>query len=538
MNWRTVALQAWNGYTAALALVWSPFVAILTFIRAWSLLIIPLLVLAFAGGMGLMVCSAFVESWLLALLGLAAAFPPALLLAALIWIYVVRLRIGVDLLQIPAGEIAEVLREGGQLARVQDPKVRDGEGNIRLFNSAAIMTLGKRAFCLPAWVLTMGAWMVPFPHVLTLAVLGMVGVGMLAAAFWLRQRGRKVGLGFDFLAGVMLHYIFGGVATILFRAVFGQWWRVLAGGVSGSTMAVPAPVGLDGLLANVWYRLFHNWITWYVPAHTDLLTQHAVAAQWPHSGDVLGVVVGALLLLGFIGFHVAVISVIVRLLREPPEGEARLGAKAGIPGIAASGTVGRGDGGGDGGGWILANAWIFLLAVASTIATLVFIAHLIWPTNQTLCQTNPFGFLFVLVLWLIWGVLWGLRRYFPRTGNVIGWLTTVSLIAGIAIVAHARWDEVGGICRTRIAAMERSAEPPRSDPPPATSASRESPPPPRRSDPWAPARAEEGRIRAYFAEHGDECPDAAGRSGWEAYRDAVGACQSESWRVAYSDYGR
>ncbi len=517
MNWRLVAQQAWNGYVAALAMVWGPFVAILTFIRTWAILIVPTLVLAFTGGMGLMVISAWAEMWFIALLGLAVAFPTSLLLAALLWIYVVRLRIGIDLLQIPAGEVMEMLRETGQLVRLQDPRVRDGEGNIRLFNSANIMAAGRRAFCLPAWVLTMGLWLVAFPHVVTLAALGVIGGGGLAATFWLRQRGRRVGLGFDFLAGAMIHYIFGGVGTILFRALLGQWWDVLAGAISGRAAHAPAAVGLDGLLANVWYRLFHGWIS------------------WPTSvADVFGIVLGTLLLLGLIGFHVAVITAIVRFLKEPPEGEARPSVSLVSPGaVKVLGTAGRGDVAET----PFAKSWFWAAGILVALGGLLWLAGRFYGTNEYVCRFGGLALALVIALAAA-GLLVGLVKLgFPRFGRVLGWLAIGVVLLGFSYNAVANWDDLGRVCHAGIVAEQR-AEPLRNDPSPTCS---EPPPPSRRNGSSEPRRSEsgeDGRIATFFATNGTTCPNAASRRGWESLRDAQASCRSENWLARNADWRR
>ncbi len=204
--------------------------------------------------------------------------PVVALAAAVLILWIV---IAIGLVQIPIGEGMEVLRELGQMLRVQDPVVRTGEGNIRLINVQRVLRWSMLLLLIPAMDLMSTVWLAVFPSWYVYAMLLLISGGGLAYGLIAAARGRRVGAGLDLLIGMNGYLVVGGIITLLTKLY--------------TSLMIP------GLL------------------HLALVY-----------------------VIAFV-LHVVAIVTIVRILRRPPEGEQNGTASASVG--AALGTVGRGDSG-------------------------------------------------------------------------------------------------------------------------------------------------------------------------------------------------
>lgn len=521
---------AWNVYVQAVQLLWQPLLAAAVRISRhpvlWGIGTLLLVAITFglktygvhwveqivAGG-GTDVTAPRV---LIALAGIIEL--PVTAFAALVGgivLYWVVFAIGI--IQVPLGELMEVLRELGQLLRVQDPVQRHGEGNIRAVNTRRLLEWGFVLLLVPGFSLMSTVWLAIAPVWKVYALLLLITSVGLTYGIIAQARGRKVGAGIDLILGMNGMLFLLGVQGILLSLFLPRWTEALFGGARGTALVVPSAAGIDGLLGNVWVRLFQGWIAWWPPG----------------AGDVVGLVIGGALLAGLLALNVFAVRVLVRMLTRPPERETNGVAAPAVPaGVTVSGTAGRGDDGRRGDG----SYWIPILLVACSAVTVTFLLSLmsrVWPTNELLCQLGMFGVPTVVAAWIGFGLLYGFKRAFPRLGNVAGWIATVAVCIGLLVIVPMNWWVGGAMCRAQIAELERNAESPRSDPPPRHA---EPPPPPRRSGPDAPRRSDDDGIAAFFAANGAQCPDAARRRGWESLRDAQASCRSESWLARNADW--
>lgn len=425
--------------------------------------------------------------------------------------------IAVGTIQIPIGEIMEVFRELGQMLRLQDPVRRDQEGNIRAINTDKLLQWGVLLLMIPGLALMSTVWLAVFPHWAVYKMLLLITGGGLVFSVFATVRGRKVGAGIDLLLGMNGYLVVGGVITLL-AAMIGalvlpQWTGVMTGAFGSSHVVhYPPADGIDGLLANVWTRLLHGDIVWTWP---------------PHAGDVTGVAVGALLTAAFLALQVAAFVVIVRMLRIPPDREQKTAPSSGVD--STLGTVGRGD---DVGSAFQMNGWLVGAFGLGVLAAIVWIVNH-YAGGEYVCRFGGTMF-YLLLAFVVIGVVVGLlKQLWPRAATALGVLAVVCVLFGFTVSTLDGWgaDRIACGVRTPFTPITNTAPAPplvviAALPPQTTTSVGQS----------APAPAEDGRIAAYFADNGATCPDAARRSGWQAYRDAVGACQSEAWRMVYSDY--
>lgn len=515
-----VLAAAWNIYTQAVALLWQPLLAAAVRITRHPIL----------WGLGMFVLVAttvglktYGVSWaedviaaggtnltgprvLIGLAGLVELPVSAFgaLVAGIILYWVV---FAIGIIQVPLGELMEVLREIGQMLRVQDPVQRHGEGNIRAVNTRRLLEWGFVLLLVPGFSLMSTVWLAIAPVWKVYALLLLItGVGLTYGVI-AQARGRKVGAGIDLILGMNGMLFLLGVQGILLSLFLPRWTEVLFGGALGSTLTVPHASGIDGLLGNVWARLFEGWITWWPPA----------------AGDVAGLVIGGLLLAGLIALNVFAVRVLVRMLTRPPERETNgVTVASALPADAVvSGTVGKGDAGGFTG--FEMNGWLWgAIGLGVTAVILWLVNHHVG--GEWVCRFGSQLFTLAWVFGLAALVAGLLQQRWPRFAAVAG---TLALCVAAFVFVHdalGHWDGRRTACgvderpaRTAAAAPVHDA--PRTEPSP----------PARRSGPARSAPSDEARIRAYFAEHGAMCPQTAADP-WHRLHSARAACEIEANR--------
>lgn len=437
-----------------------------------------------------------------------ATIPVAMVGALLLYWFI----IAIGLVQVPVGEIMEVLRELGQLLRLQDPVQRDREGNIRAVDTRRLLsTAGMLLLVVPGMALMSTAWLGVFPDWYVYGMLLLITVGGSAFGLLAAARGRRVGVGLDLLMGMNGYLVVGGIITLLAAlALNGLYPHAVAVVNDGAA----APAG------------GHFW-------DSDVqLARYlaAVAGNGGFDGVALGDYPGALfglVVVGLVGLialalHITTIVALIRILRRPPERERALAAEQ-----SGEASV-VGDHRGPGLDWYGA----LLAAIAGLVATagLWLLCHY-WVSEWT-CRFGDIVWSFAAFVTGIAVVAALLRSRWPRAATVLALATSALLVFGYVTHVLDGWQRTAVAC---AASAPVHAEPsrPRADPTPtATAAPTPVPVTPRPTpiaEPPRPRVDESGAIASYFADHRSECPEAAGRS-WHQLRNARLACTAESVR--------
>ncbi len=417
--------------------------------------------------------------------------------------------IAVGLVQIPVGEIMEVLRELGQMLRLQDPVQRDREGNIRAVDTNRLLGWGMLLLVVPGMALMSTVWLGVFPTWHVYAMLLLISVGGLAYGIFAAARGRRVGVGLDLLMGLNGYLVVGGIITLLTRLVLHGLYPHSVAVVRHGTAA---PGGGNFWDSDVQLARYLA----EVAAHGGF----GGVALGDYPGALLGLVVVGLVGLVALALHLTTIVALIRILRRPPERDRAMAAQKGE-------EIAAGNHRGPGLDWY--GALIAAIVGLGVTAALWLVGHY-WVSEWT-CRFGDIVWSFAAFVTGIAVVAALLRSRWPRAATVVAMAASALLVFGYVTHVLDSWRQDAVACAAP-APVRTEPSRPRPEPTPTVTAAAPVSVAPRATsiaEPPRPRVDESGAIASYFASHRSECPETAGRT-WHQLRNARLACTAESVR--------